>query len=102
MKAAVLEDLNQLVVKDVPEPEIDADSVLMRVEATSICGSDIRIYRHGNPRVTPPAILGHEASGVIEKVGQNVTRVSAGDRVAIGADFPCGQCSWCRNGLLNN
>jgi len=74
----------------------------MRIEATSICGSDVRIYRHGNPRVVPPAVLGHEASGVIMKTGKNVTRVKEGDRVALGADFPCGQCSWCRNGLLNN
>jgi len=91
-----------LVVKDVPIPEIDDDSALLRVEATSVCGSDIRIFHHGNPRVTPPTILGHEASGTVVKVGKNVQRVKEGDRVAIGADFPCGQCKWCRNGLLNN
>ncbi len=102
MLAAVLEAQDKLVVQDVPIPEIDDDSALMRVQATSICGSDIRIYRHGNPRVVPPAILGHEASGVIVKVGKNVTRVKEGDRVALGADFPCGKCKWCRNGMLNN
>ncbi len=102
MLAAVLEAQDTLVVQDVPIPEIDDDSALMRVQATSICGSDIRIYRHGNPRVVPPAILGHEASGVIVKVGKNVTRVKEGDRVALGADFPCGNCKWCRNGMLNN
>ena len=102
MLAAVLEAQDKLVVQDVPIPEIDDDSALMRVQATSICGSDIRIYRHGNPRVVPPAILGHEASGVIVKVGKNVTRVKEGDRVALGADFPCGNCKWCRNGMLNN
>lgn len=102
MIAAVLEDLDRLVVKDVSIPEIDDDSALLRVEATSVCGSDIRIFRHGNPRVTPPTILGHEASGTVVKVGRNVQRVKEGDRVAIGADFPCGQCKWCRNGLLNN
>jgi len=102
MIAAVLEDLDRLVVKEVPIPEIDDDSALLRVEATSVCGSDIRIFHHGNPRVTPPTILGHEASGTVVKVGKNVQRVKEGDRVAIGADFPCGQCKWCRNGLLNN
>ena len=102
MIAAVLEDLDRLVIKDVPIPEIDDDSALLRVEATSVCGSDIRIFHHGNPRVTPPTILGHEASGTVVKVGKNVQRVKEGDRVAIGADFPCGQCKWCRNGLLNN
>ncbi len=102
MIAAVLEDLDRLVVKDIPIPEIDDDSALLRVEATSVCGSDIRIFHHGNPRVTPPTILGHEASGTVVKVGKNVHRVKEGDRVALGADFPCGQCKWCRNGLLNN
>jgi L-iditol 2-dehydrogenase len=102
MIAAVLKELNSLVVEEVPMPQIDDDSALLRVEASSICGSDLRIYRHGNPRVTPPHIMGHEAAGTVVQVGKNVQRVKEGDRVAIGADFPCGQCRWCRDGLLNN
>ncbi len=102
MKAAVLEVLDRLVVRDVPEPEIDDHSALLRVEAVSICGSDVRILHHGNPRVRPPAIIGHEAAGTVVKVGQAVTRVKEGDRVALGADVPCGVCHWCRNGLGNN
>ena len=102
MKAAILESLDNLSVKEVPEPEIDDDAALMRVEAVSICGSDVRILHHGNPRVKPPTIIGHENSGVIVKTGKNVTRVKEGDRVSIGADVPCGQCRWCRDGLGNN
>ncbi len=60
MLAAVLEELGKLVLKEVPEPEIDDDSALLRVESVSICGSDVRILHHGNPRVKPPAIIGHE------------------------------------------
>ncbi len=102
MKAAVLQALNKLTLLDVPTPEIDDHSALMRVEAVSICGSDVRILHHGNPRVKPPTIIGHETAGVVIKVGKNVTRVKEGDRVAIGADVPCGECHWCRNGLGNN
>jgi L-iditol 2-dehydrogenase len=102
MKAAVLEALDRLVVKDVPTPDVDDYSALLKVEATSICGSDVRILHHGNPRVKPPAIIGHEAAGVVVKAGKHVTRVKEGDRVAIGADVPCGQCRWCRNGMGNN
>lgn len=102
MLAAILEDLNKMTLKEIPIPEIDEDSALLRVEAVSVCGSDIRIFRHGNPRVVPPAIIGHETSGVVVKVGKNVTRVKEGDRVAVGADVPCGQCWWCRNGYGNN
>lgn len=102
MKAAVLEELNKMVVRDVPDPTMDDYSALMKVESVSICGSDVRIFRHGNPRVKPPTIIGHEAAGVITQVGSHVTRVKVGDRVALGADVPCGQCHWCRNGLGNN
>ena len=102
MRAAVLEALGKLTVKEVPMPQVDDYSALLRVEAASICGSDVRILHHGNPRVQPPAIIGHEAAGVIVQVGRYVTRVKEGDRVAIGADVPCGQCRWCRNGLGNN
>jgi L-iditol 2-dehydrogenase len=102
MKAAVLEALNKMVVKEVPEPEIGPDEALMRVEATSICGSDVRIFHHGNPRVKCPTIIGHETAGTVVKVGKNVKRVKEGDHVALGADVPCGECYWCRNGLGNN
>lgn len=102
MKAAVLEELDKIVVREVDTPEVDDDSALLKVESVAVCGSDIRIFHHGNPRVKPPAIIGHETSGVVVKAGKDVSRVKEGDRVAIGADVPCGQCQWCRNGLGNN
>ena len=102
MKAAVLEELERIVVREVDDPQIDDDSALLKVESVAVCGSDIRIFHHGNPRVKPPAIIGHETAGTIVEAGKNVTRVKPGDRVAVGADVPCGQCAWCRNGLGNN
>ena len=102
MKAAVLEELGKIVVHEVPDPQIDDHSALLKVEAVAVCGSDIRIFRHGNPRVKPPAIIGHEIAGTIVAAGKAVTRVKVGQRVAVGADVPCGQCAWCRNGLGNN
>jgi L-iditol 2-dehydrogenase len=102
MKAALLEELNHLVCHDVEDPRIDEDSALLRVESVCICGSDVRIMHYGNPRVQTPAIIGHEIAGVIVQAGKNVQRVKQGDRVAIGADVPCGQCEWCRNGMGNN
>jgi L-iditol 2-dehydrogenase len=102
MLAAVLQAPDTLVLQDVPTPTIGDDEALLRVEAVSICGSDVRILHHGNPRVKPPTIIGHETAGTVVKVGRNVTRVKEGDAVAVGADVPCGQCHWCRNGLGNN
>ena len=102
MKAAVLEDLNKLIVKEVPDPDLSPDDVIVKVYSCAVCGSDIRIFHHGNDRVHPPAILGHESSGEIVEVGERVTGFSVGDRVAIGSDVPCGECDVCRAGYGNN
>ncbi len=102
MLAAVLEAPDRLTLREVPIPEIDDDSALLEVKSVAICGSDVRILHHGNPRVKPPTIIGHEIAGVVTKVGRHVTRIKEGQRIALGADVPCGQCSWCRNGQGNN
>jgi len=102
MKAAVLEQLEKIALKEVPVPEVDADSILMKVEAVGICGSDIRIYHHGNSRVQLPQILGHEAAGRVVAVGDNVTKFAVGDRICLGADVPCGECVFCEAGIGNN
>jgi len=102
LKAAVLEALDRMVVKEVPTPRIDDGSVLVRVKSCAVCGSDIRIYHHGNSRVNPPQILGHEMAGEVVEVGKNVTKFNVGDRVAIGADVPCGECVFCEAGIGNN
>jgi L-iditol 2-dehydrogenase len=84
-------------------PELpDDESVILKVHACAVCGSDIRILHHGNPRVHPPQIIGHEIAGEVVAVGDMVTRFRVGDRVATGADVPCGECEWCRQGLGNN
>jgi len=102
MKAAVYQDLNKMTVQEVDIPFCDDDSILLRVKACAVCGSDIRIFHHGNARVKPPQILGHEFSGIIEKVGKNVNGFVPGDRVAVGADVPCGECIFCKSGIGNN
>jgi L-iditol 2-dehydrogenase len=102
MKAAVYLDKDKMELREVPTPKIDADSVLVKVQACAVCGSDIRIFHHGNSRVKPPQILGHEAAGEVVETGANVTKFKKGDRVAIGADVPCGECSFCEAGIGNN
>jgi L-iditol 2-dehydrogenase len=102
MKAAVYEGIDQLVVKEVPTPTAGPGEVLVRVRACAVCGSDIRIYHHGNPRVIPPAVIGHEIAGDVVEVGAGVEGFKVGDRVASGADVPCGVCPACRDGRGNN
>jgi len=102
MKAAILEDLNKIIVKEVDIPKIDDESILLKVKTCAVCGSDIRIFHYGNPRVKPPAIIGHEIAGEVVDVGKNVKKFKKGDRVAVGADVPCGECDYCLNGMGNN
>ena len=102
MKAAVLEALDRISVRDVPDPTCGAGEALLDVEACAVCGSDIRIFHYGNDRVKTPAVIGHEIAGRVVDVGSGVTLVKPGDRVAIGADVPCGTCRWCTNGMGTN
>ena len=67
MKALVLEEYNKLVYKDVPDPEISANEVLVKVMACGICGSDVHGLDGSTGRRIPPVIMGHEASGIINK-----------------------------------
>jgi len=102
MKAAMLEELNVLSVKEVPTPTCDDVSILVKVKACAVCGSDIRIFHSGNNRVLLPQILGHEISGEVVEIGKYVTNFTVGDRIAIGADVPCGECVFCKAGIGNN
>lgn len=101
MKAAVLEELNKLIVREVGTPKIKAGSILLKIRACGICGSDLRIISAGSSRVKLPAIIGHEIVGEIIDIGEGVTGFGKGERVAVGADVPCGQCAWCNSGMGN-
>jgi len=81
MKALVLEEYNKLVYKDVPDPEIHDDEVLVKVMACGICGSDVHGIDGSTGRRIPPLIMGHEASGVIVETGKDVKNWKNGERV---------------------
>lgn len=81
MKALVLENYSKLVFKDVPDPVINDNEVLVQVKACGICGSDVHGFDGSTGRRVPPLIMGHEASGVIVQTGQNVINWKSGDRV---------------------
>lgn len=102
MKAAVYCGIDHIEIQEVPLPEVDDESALVKVHACAVCGSDLRTFHHGNKRVKPGTIMGHEISGEIVAVGKNVTSLKVGDRVALGGDVPCGQCYFCKKGIGNN
>ena len=102
MKAAVLEGINQLTVKEVPKPRITPDEVLLKVDSCGICGSDLRIITGGNSRVKYPHVIGHEIAATVAAVGAKTAGFKIGDRVSLSADIPCGECKWCKAGLSNH
>lgn len=102
MKALVLEQYKEFAFVDVKDPVITDDrEVMVRVEAVSICGSDVHGMDGSTGRRRPPIIMGHEASGVIAKVGRAVRGFSVGDRVTFDSTIYCGECFHCRRGEPN-
>ena len=115
MKAAVLRDVERLVVESVPDPEVPAHEVLIGIRAVGVCGTDLHIYQgHGNwafdaqgcaiPLTEKPQILGHEFSGEVLEVGREVKDLSPGDRVLCDQGRNCvsqrrwPRCQYCLSG----
>lgn len=94
MKALVIEEPNKAVVKDVPYPKPGKHEVTIKVENVGICGTDIHIFK-GEFLSPYPIIPGHEFSGVIDEVGEDVTSWKVGDRVTADPSLFCGECVFC-------
>jgi L-iditol 2-dehydrogenase len=101
VKAAVLEKLECLRIVERPEPVCGDGEAIVAPRSVSVCGSDVRIFHHGNKRVKPPAVIGHEFAGEVIEVGRDVTRLEVGDRIVMGADVPSDGCPWSLIGLGN-
>jgi L-iditol 2-dehydrogenase len=101
MKAAFLQELGRLEIRDTARPEPGPGEVLVRVRACGICGSDLRSFRHGHHALRLPAILGHEISGEVAALGAGVTGLLVGQHVALTPAVSCGHCDACLNGHPN-
>jgi len=99
MKALVFHQPGKVSVDTVPDPSIEkADDIVVRVTSTAICGSDLHIYNGFLPQVKP-MILGHEFMGIVEEVGERVTKLQRGDRVVVPFPIACGGCFFCSHDL---
>jgi alcohol dehydrogenase len=99
MKALVYHGPGQKAWEDVPKPTIQADTdAIVRVDAVTICGTDLHILKGDVPAVTDGRILGHEAVGTVEEVGAGVKNVKPGDKVLVSCVTACGSCRFCREG----
>ncbi len=84
-------------VSDVPEPELEHPrDAVVRVTRSAICGSDLHFF-HGKAPLEPGDVIGHEAVGVVDRVGSDVSSVSVGERVVVAFNIACGECWFCRN-----
>ena len=101
MKALLLTDVSKFEYTDVPTPEPKAGEVQINIKACSICNSDVHGYDGTSGRRQPGLIIGHEASGVVSKVGEGVTKFKVGDKVVFNSVKYCGECWYCRHGLEN-
>jgi threonine dehydrogenase-like Zn-dependent dehydrogenase len=101
MKALVFTDIRQMTYKDVHDPEVGHDEVLIDVKAVGFCGSELESFVGHSRRRRPPLIMGHEFSGVIADVGKDVTGLSIGQRVVANPLISCGYCKYCQRGLTN-
>ena len=99
MRALVYHGPGVKAWEDVPKPGIIADTdAIVRVDATTICGTDLHILKGDVPVVIDGRILGHEAVGTVESVGGGVKTVKVGDRVLVSCISVCGTCRFCREG----
>jgi len=98
VRAVVYEDVRKVTVSDVPDAAVEhPGDAVVRVTAAGICGSDLHFYT-GKAPLSPGDTIGHEAVGVVESVGPDVTAFRPGDRVVVAFDIVCGECWYCRRG----
>jgi len=90
-----------LRLESIPSPSLSPGEVLVRVKACGVCATDAKTYVRGHPKIQPPAVLGHEVTGIIEDAPSD-SSWSAGDCVAIAPYVPCGHCHYCLKARYTN
>ncbi len=101
MRAAFLTSSKTLEVREVPEPEVPDDGLVMETKACGICGSDLRRWKEGTPSGCEGIVPGHEAAGVVIQVGPECRDFKVGDCIAIAPDVHCSRCYYCKRELYN-
>lgn len=101
MLASLLLEPGRLVLRDVDVPKAGPGEVIVRVRTALTCGTELKTYRRGHPKIPTPTPLGHEFSGDIHEVGEGVDGFKPGDQVMTAPTAPCGNCVYCRKGQEN-
>lgn len=105
-KAAFMDGLDKMVINEIDIPEVSGKNVLVELEYVGICGSDVHYFHSGRcgsylVDLEEQYMLGHECAGTVVAVGDEVTSLKAGDRVALEPGITCGTCEFCKGGKYN-
>lgn len=101
MKAAILVEPEKIILQEIEKPEPKRGEVRIRILQTGICGSDVHFFK-GHRKIDEPRVIGHEAVGIIDAIGENVIHRSIGERVVVEPNIPCKQCKHCLKGQGNS
>ncbi len=99
-RGVVLSELGRYALEDIELPPPGPEEVLVRIEASGVCHTDLHVVRTGFNHPLP-VLLGHEGAGTVEAAGEGVVHVAPGDGVVVGWRSPCGRCLWCRRGAAH-
>ncbi len=104
-RAVIIHAVKDLRIGEIDLPALEAGQIQVSVKAGGICGSDLHYYNHGGfgtIRIQQPMILGHEVSGVISALGDRVTELKIGQKIAVNPSRPCNKCQYCLEGKQNH
>jgi len=101
MLQSIMTGPGKIEFRQIDKPEIGANEVLMETKRIGVCGSDIHVFHGLHPYTSYPVVQGHEVSGVVAAVGQNVGDFTQGDKITFTPQVTCGECYPCRNGMYH-
>ena len=101
MQAIVYHAPHDVRVEQIAKPPCGDGELLVKVDACAVCGTDLKSFHHGNPRIKAPLAMGHEFTGLVEQIGRGAEGFQLGDRVVMATSISCGQCYYCRRGWNN-
>jgi len=101
MRGVVYHAPGDVRVEEVDVPDCGPGEIRAKVDACAVCGTDLKAYKHGNPRIKAPKVMGHEFTGVLDRIGDAACGFAVGDRVVMATSVSCGECFYCRRGWNN-
>lgn len=101
MTAVVYHGPSDVRVETAPVPGCGDGELRIKVDACAVCGTDLKSRLHGNPKIAPPMIIGHEFTGIVDTVGSQVDGFAVGDRIVMATSVSCGGCAYCKRGWTN-